>query len=237
MAARPSKRRPPAQPPLPVPLPTAVAPPPPPAPAAGPGPAPVPRAEAHQPRLVADNAGLVGLNLGKSFRRRPVLRNVNIALQRGEAVGLLGPNGAGKTTCFYIITGLITPDYRHHRARRRGHHRSADVPPRAARHRLSAAGSLDLPRPDGRAEYPRRARSGRRPSREVRETTIDELLAEFSITPFAPRAGAGAVGRRTAAGRDRARAGDAARISSCSTSPSPASIRSPSPTSAISSRI
>ncbi|MBM3523177.1 MAG: LPS export ABC transporter ATP-binding protein, partial [Alphaproteobacteria bacterium] len=30
---------------------------------------------------------------------------------RGEAVGLLGPNGAGKTTCFYIITGLITPDY------------------------------------------------------------------------------------------------------------------------------
>ncbi len=26
-------------------------------------------------------------------------------------VGLLGPNGAGKTTCFYIITGLIAPDY------------------------------------------------------------------------------------------------------------------------------
>ena len=32
-------------------------------------------------------------------------------MQRGEAVGLLGPNGAGKTTCFYIITGLIAPDY------------------------------------------------------------------------------------------------------------------------------
>jgi lipopolysaccharide export system ATP-binding protein len=62
------------------------------------------------PRLVADNAGLVGRNLGKSFKRRPVLRSVNIAVQRGEAVGLLGPNGAGKTTCFYIITGLIRPD-------------------------------------------------------------------------------------------------------------------------------
>ena len=62
------------------------------------------------PRLVTDNAGLVGLNLGKSFRRRPVLRAVNISVQRGEAVGLLGPNGAGKTTCFYIITGLIRPD-------------------------------------------------------------------------------------------------------------------------------
>ena len=24
---------------------------------------------------------------------------------------MLGPNGAGKTTCFYIITGLVSPDY------------------------------------------------------------------------------------------------------------------------------
>ena len=65
------------------------------------------------PRLVADNAnaGLIGRNLGKSFRRRPVLRAVTISVQRGEAVGLLGPNGAGKTTCFYIITGLTRPDF------------------------------------------------------------------------------------------------------------------------------
>ena len=26
-------------------------------------------------------------------------------------MGLLGPNGAGKTTCFYMISGLIKPDY------------------------------------------------------------------------------------------------------------------------------
>jgi lipopolysaccharide export system ATP-binding protein len=62
------------------------------------------------PRLVADNTGLAAFNLGKSFRRRPVLRSVDVRVQRGEAVGLLGPNGAGKTTCFYIITGLIRPD-------------------------------------------------------------------------------------------------------------------------------
>jgi len=62
------------------------------------------------PRLISDNSGLAGLNLGKSFRRRPVLRAVNVTVQRGEAVGLLGPNGAGKTTCFYIITGLMRPD-------------------------------------------------------------------------------------------------------------------------------
>jgi lipopolysaccharide export system ATP-binding protein len=62
------------------------------------------------PRLVADNPGLVGRGLGKSFKRRPVLRNVSLSVQRGEVVGLLGPNGAGKTTCFYILTGLIAAD-------------------------------------------------------------------------------------------------------------------------------
>jgi len=63
-----------------------------------------------RPRLVADNRGLLAHGLGKAFKRRPVLRNVNVSVQRGEAVGLLGPNGAGKTTCFYIITGLIAAD-------------------------------------------------------------------------------------------------------------------------------
>jgi lipopolysaccharide export system ATP-binding protein len=63
------------------------------------------------PALVADNRGLVASNLGKSFRKRPVLRDASLRVQRGEAVALLGPNGAGKTTCFYMITGLLTPDY------------------------------------------------------------------------------------------------------------------------------
>src|ERR1700683_1667752 len=62
------------------------------------------------PRLVADNRGLIGRGLGKSFKRRVVLRDVHVSVQRGEVVGLLGPNGAGKTTCFYIITGLIAAD-------------------------------------------------------------------------------------------------------------------------------
>jgi lipopolysaccharide export system ATP-binding protein len=70
-----------------------------------------PAAEQPGPRLVAVNAGLEARNLGKRFKKRPVLRNVSLAVQRGEAVGLLGPNGAGKTTCFYIITGLISADY------------------------------------------------------------------------------------------------------------------------------
>ncbi len=63
------------------------------------------------PKLIAANAGLVARNLGKRFKKRPVVRDVSVSVQRGEVVGLLGPNGAGKTTCFYIITGLIAPDY------------------------------------------------------------------------------------------------------------------------------
>jgi lipopolysaccharide export system ATP-binding protein len=63
------------------------------------------------PQLVASNTGLVALNLGKTFKKRPVLRDVSLAVQRGEVVGLLGPNGAGKTTCFYIFTGLISSEY------------------------------------------------------------------------------------------------------------------------------
>ncbi len=63
-----------------------------------------------RPRLITHNEGLVATSLGKQYKQRPVVRNVSVRLQRGEAVGLLGPNGAGKTTCFYMITGLIAPD-------------------------------------------------------------------------------------------------------------------------------
>ena len=54
--------------------------------------------------------GLVVDNIGKSFRKRPVVKGVSLRLARGEVVGLLGPNGAGKTTCFYMITGLVPVD-------------------------------------------------------------------------------------------------------------------------------
>jgi len=62
-----------------------------------------------QPSVVPA-VGLVAANLGKQYKGRPVLRDVSLSVQRGEAVGLLGPNGAGKTTSFYIITGLIKAD-------------------------------------------------------------------------------------------------------------------------------
>ena len=61
--------------------------------------------------LAADgSAGLKVRNLRKSYKRRPVIRDVSMDLGRGEVVALLGPNGSGKTTCFYCIAGLINPE-------------------------------------------------------------------------------------------------------------------------------
>jgi lipopolysaccharide export system ATP-binding protein len=55
-------------------------------------------------------AGLKVVSLRKSYKRRPVIRDVSMQLGRGEVVALLGPNGSGKTTCFYCIAGLINPE-------------------------------------------------------------------------------------------------------------------------------
>jgi lipopolysaccharide export system ATP-binding protein len=133
------------------------------------------------PRLVADNPGLAVRSLGKRFKKRPVVRNVSLSVQRGEAAGLLGPNGAGKTTCFHMITGLISPDF--------------------GQIMLDGIDVTDMP-------MYRRARLGvgylpQEPSifrglsveqnirgvleviesdRDRREAMLDELLAEFSIT-------------------------------------------------------
>ena len=49
--------------------------------------------------------------LTKSYKGRRVVRGVSLHVDAGEVVGLLGPNGAGKTTSFYMIVGLIKPDY------------------------------------------------------------------------------------------------------------------------------
>lgn len=67
---------------------------------------------AERPELsVTDgSAGLRVRNLRKSYKRRPVIRDVSLEVTRGEAVALLGPNGSGKTTCFYAIAGLLSPE-------------------------------------------------------------------------------------------------------------------------------
>ena len=49
-------------------------------------------------------------DLSKSFGGRTVVRGVSLEIASGEVVGLLGPNGAGKTTTFSMVVGLTAPD-------------------------------------------------------------------------------------------------------------------------------
>lgn len=49
-------------------------------------------------------------NLVKSYKKRKIIKDFSMTVDRGEVVGLLGPNGAGKTTCFYMIVGLVAAD-------------------------------------------------------------------------------------------------------------------------------
>ncbi|NRB03095.1 MAG: ATP-binding cassette domain-containing protein, partial [Rhodobacteraceae bacterium] len=48
--------------------------------------------------LAAGEQGLDIQNLRKSYRKKVVIRDFSMTLQRGEVVALLGPNGSGKTT-------------------------------------------------------------------------------------------------------------------------------------------
>jgi lipopolysaccharide export system ATP-binding protein len=56
------------------------------------------------------SSGLRVENLRKSYRKRVVIRDFGMELNRGEVVALLGPNGSGKTTTFYSIAGLVFPE-------------------------------------------------------------------------------------------------------------------------------
>ncbi|WP_270725410.1 LPS export ABC transporter ATP-binding protein [Shimia sp. Alg240-R146] len=55
-------------------------------------------------------SGLKVESLRKAYRKRVVIRDFSMKLNRGEVVGLLGPNGSGKTTTFYAVAGLLQPE-------------------------------------------------------------------------------------------------------------------------------
>ena len=59
------------------------------------------------------DSGLRVENLRKSYRKRVIIRDFSMTLNRGEVVALLGPNGCGKTTTFYAVAGLIMPEGGH----------------------------------------------------------------------------------------------------------------------------
>jgi len=49
--------------------------------------------------------------ISKKFKARKVVDEVTFDIESGQVVGLLGPNGAGKTTSFYMVVGLLSPDF------------------------------------------------------------------------------------------------------------------------------
>ena len=173
------------------------------------------------PRLVAQNSGLIATSIGKRFRKRLVLRDVSITVQRGEAVGLLGPNGAGKTTSFYCITGLIKPDFGEIMLDGRD---ITDLP----MYRRARLGIGYLPQEASIFRGMTVENNIRavleliEPNREKREAILEALLAEFSITHLRR-----APALVSAAGWKLPVRWPASHISSCSTNRWPGLIRLP----------
>ena len=52
---------------------------------------------------------LQAIDIHKKFKKKEVVKGVNLELHPGESVGLVGPNGAGKSTTISILTSLIPP--------------------------------------------------------------------------------------------------------------------------------
>jgi heme ABC exporter ATP-binding subunit CcmA len=55
------------------------------------------------------NALIQTHELVKAFGLLPVLRKLNLGIERGESVALLGPNGSGKSTLLRLLCGLSKP--------------------------------------------------------------------------------------------------------------------------------
>ena len=54
---------------------------------------------------------IIASNLKKIYNGKEVVKDISLEVNQGEIVGLLGPNGAGKTTSFYMIVGLVRPNF------------------------------------------------------------------------------------------------------------------------------
>lgn len=52
---------------------------------------------------------IVAENLGKKFRNKTVIRQMNCAIKEGSIYGLVGANGAGKSTLLRILAGVYQP--------------------------------------------------------------------------------------------------------------------------------
>jgi len=58
---------------------------------------------------MSDEIILRTTNLGKRYKNRWAVEDVNLEIHRGDVFGFLGPNGAGKSTTIRMIFSLIRP--------------------------------------------------------------------------------------------------------------------------------
>ncbi len=49
-------------------------------------------------------------DVSKSFAGRPIVKDLNLLISRGDRLGLIGATGAGKTTLIKLILGTLEPD-------------------------------------------------------------------------------------------------------------------------------
>lgn len=58
---------------------------------------------------MADEVILETTGLGKRFKKRWAVSDLNLAVRRGDVFGFLGPNGAGKSTTIRMVLTLVRP--------------------------------------------------------------------------------------------------------------------------------
>src|SRR6185312_2697004 len=124
-------------------------------------------------------------NVKKTFRNgAQALRGVNLTIGSGEIFGILGPNGAGKTTLLNMMSTLLLPD-------------EGDItilgesllraPGRVRRRINLCSGNANFPWSLTLRENLRFYAMLYGLGRAARESKIEELLANFSLLPFADR--------------------------------------------------
>ena len=52
----------------------------------------------------------VNLSLGRGAARVHILKDIDLNIGRGEAIGMVGPSGSGKSTLLMVMAGLERPD-------------------------------------------------------------------------------------------------------------------------------
>lgn len=72
---------------------------------------------------------LEAIDVNKTIRKKPILKDINLVLESGKVYGIVGRNGSGKTMLMRALSGLMDIDSGEIRLDRRVLHRDMDVLP------------------------------------------------------------------------------------------------------------